>query len=244
MKKRCCWIFLAAAVVAVMFLSSQASGISDFGSPCKRNVDCTTGLCSNGICSTEGPCANLKLDNGETDIDCGGVCAEVKNQVCSLGKNCVESSDCKSGVCSSGGRCISQTEAKAQSAPSQKPRVNADGSAKSSGGGFAAKATLFLIILALAIFGAIAFLSYLKSRVRKIEDDLPPLRHSPGRKTPPQPQQRMQEAVPQNYMRQEQSKQSTHHHSKHAVFENLERTYSNLSGEELFDELRRKTGRK
>lgn len=243
MKKRYIALILAATLVAVIFLSSQAAGISDFGDPCKRNVDCTTGLCSNGICLAEGPCANFKLDNGEADIDCGGVCAEVKNQKCALGKKCVESSDCTSGICGSAGKCVSQAGVKTQAAV-QKAVVKADGGTKSAGSGFAGRATIFLIAVAVAIFAAAVLISFLKRRVlSKLKDDLPPLRHAPGRKTPsPQPQQRItQEAASQHHTQQEQP---AHHRSPHSVFEGLERTYSQLSGDELFEHLRRKTGRK
>ncbi len=111
---------------------------------------------------------------------------------------------------------------------------------------FFAKATLFLVVITLMIFVAAALISFLKRRVGKIEDDLPPLRHSPGSKTPPPPseqhsQQIMQEGAPTHHSQQEQP---VHHRSPHAVFEDLEQTYSNLSGEELFEHLRRKTGRR
>ncbi len=109
-------------------------------------------------------------------------------------------------------------------------------------GSFIAKATLFLVIAALMIFAAAALISFLKRRMGKIEDDLPPLRHAPGRKTPPpQPlQHKMQELASPHHGRQEQPA----HRSPHAVFEGLERTYSKLSGDELFEHLRRKTGRR
>ena len=55
------------------------------------------GYCANGglfteDCETE--CTNGHLDNGETDVDCGGVCA-----ACELGQKCVDGKDCESGYC-------------------------------------------------------------------------------------------------------------------------------------------------
>ncbi len=242
MQKRCLFLILAAALVAAISLSSLASGISDFGGPCRRNVDCTTGLCSNGVCSAEGPCANFRIDNGETDIDCGGVCVDVKSQSCSLGKKCVENSDCTSRICSSGGRCANQTGVKAQAAAGQSPAVTPGGTAKSSGGNFAAKATVFLIVISIVIFAVAALISFLKRRViSKFEDDLPPLRHSGRKALPPQPHHKTEETILPHHVQQEQP---ARHRSQHAVFEDLERTYSNLSGEELFEHLRRKTGRR
>ncbi|MBI2176619.1 thrombospondin type 3 repeat-containing protein [Candidatus Woesearchaeota archaeon] len=112
-------------------------------------------------------------------------------------------------------------------------------------GSFVAKATFFLVIIALVMFAAMALLSFLRNMKGKGEDNLPPLRHSPGRKTPPpQLQQRTQEAAPTHHPLQDQPEQPAHHRSPHTVFDDLERTYSQLSGEELFEHLRRKTGRK
>ncbi len=113
-------------------------------------------------------------------------------------------------------------------------------------GSFVAKATLFLVVITLMIFVAAALISFLKRRVGKVKDDLPPLRHSPGRKTPQPPSEQhsqptMQEDASPHHRQQEQP---AHHRSQHAVFEGIEQTYSNLSGEELFEHLRRKTGRK
>ncbi len=112
---------------------------------------------------------------------------------------------------------------------------------------FVAKATLFLVVIALVMFAVIALISFLKNRVGKGGDDLPPLRHSPGRGAPsPQSQQYrqqiIQEATSLNHKRQEQPQPA--HRSHHAVFDDLERTYSQLSGDELFEHLRRKSGRR
>ncbi len=110
-------------------------------------------------------------------------------------------------------------------------------------GNFVAKATLFLVVVALVIFATAALVSFLKGRVGKVEDDLPPLRHHPGRVTqptahPPQRQRNYEEHQPQH------AQQPSPHRSPHDVFEGLERTYSQLSGEELFEHLRRKTGKR
>lgn len=105
---------------------------------------------------------------------------------------------------------------------------------------FFAKATLFLVIIALIIVAVAALISFLKGRVGKAEDDLPPLRHTPNRKTPQPQHDLFQKEVNQKALKP----QPSHHRSPHAVFEGLERTYSQLSGEELFEHLRRKTGRR
>jgi hypothetical protein len=43
-------------------------------------------------------CEDEMLNNGESDVDCGGGNCEAR---CSSGKTCRDYSDCKSGVCTS-----------------------------------------------------------------------------------------------------------------------------------------------
>jgi hypothetical protein len=42
---------------------------------------------------------------GETDVDCGGACADLHDRPCRFGKRCLRHADCMSGTCSSGGLC-------------------------------------------------------------------------------------------------------------------------------------------
>ena len=42
---------------------------------------------------------------GETDVDCGGTCADLHDRPCRAGKRCRRHSDCMSGTCSEAGRC-------------------------------------------------------------------------------------------------------------------------------------------
>lgn len=64
----------------------------DMGGVCIEDTDCATGYCDriNKICINAPACANKKLDEGETDIDCGGSC-----EPCIEGKTCIEDSDCE-----------------------------------------------------------------------------------------------------------------------------------------------------
>ena len=50
--------------------------------------------------SVADPCVNGALDEGESDIDCGGPCA-----ACAQGKNCFQDSDCLSAFCGAGYVC-------------------------------------------------------------------------------------------------------------------------------------------
>ena len=42
---------------------------------------------------------------GETDVDCGGACADLHDRPCRVGKRCLRHADCMSGTCSGGGLC-------------------------------------------------------------------------------------------------------------------------------------------
>lgn len=230
MEKRCT-IMITSAIMLVL-LSSYASAIAaPFGSPCKRNVDCSTGLCQNGICTTEGPCANFQLDSGETDIDCGGVCADVKGKKCALGKGCVYDSDCTTRICSKAGKCVgtrSQAAAASGNAPSPPPE-----SRGSQGGNLAFEATLLLAAIAVFI-GVLAFYAWVKKRagLKAGSQSQPSLQQKP-----------LQVNQQHNHPDSHPEPHARHHSYRHEIFEELEKTYSRLSGEELFEHLRRKTGK-
>ena len=67
------------------------------GKSCKLAVDCTSGVCTSGICAAPG-CTDNVLNGAETDIDCGGsTCSK-----CVATKKCNGAGDCASGVCSGG----------------------------------------------------------------------------------------------------------------------------------------------
>ena len=55
---------------------------------------CTNGACFSGIC-VPAACDDGRLNNDETDVDCGGSCPEN----CAEGKKCMADFDCISGVC-------------------------------------------------------------------------------------------------------------------------------------------------
>ncbi len=71
------------------------------GKICLINGDCSSNLCSGGVCTAPAPtCVDGVKNGSETDVDCGGaVCPK-----CATGKICSAGSDCASGVCS-GGLC-------------------------------------------------------------------------------------------------------------------------------------------
>lgn len=82
------------------------------GLKCTANSDCKSSLCSLGICkaqtastnttnatnSTNATCTNTIFDIGESDVDCGGICATK----CTNGKTCTTNSSCLSNLCSLG----------------------------------------------------------------------------------------------------------------------------------------------
>jgi len=60
---------------------------------CNVNADCAGGSCVNNVC--EQTCFDAVLNNGETDVDCGGPnCPD-----CANGFMCEANSDCTSGFC-------------------------------------------------------------------------------------------------------------------------------------------------
>jgi hypothetical protein len=73
----------------------------DVGSLCRNNDDCKTNYCdmSTGLCSNKvDKCSNEKLDPGESDVDCGGVCLK-HDKKCGINKNCKNNEDCNSEWC-------------------------------------------------------------------------------------------------------------------------------------------------
>ncbi|MBS3141837.1 hypothetical protein J4464_00435 [Candidatus Woesearchaeota archaeon] len=75
-----------------------ACGKCDDGDDCEENSDCKSGRCdpSQDICVDKlDTCTNQKLDEGEADVDCGGLC----DAQCDDGSTCDVDSDCKSLVC-------------------------------------------------------------------------------------------------------------------------------------------------
>jgi hypothetical protein len=88
------------------------------GQFCDGNSDCTSGICTEGVCArksllpledlstkfgaiTEPTCSDGVENGEETDVDCGGdLCPK-----CVAGKNCVSDDDCVSKVCDIDGIC-------------------------------------------------------------------------------------------------------------------------------------------
>jgi hypothetical protein len=73
---------------------------------CRRDSDCKSQNCIKQICvGTQNTCVNGLLDTGETDVDCGGICASLKGLKCTIGKVCETSEDCMSGICGTSMTC-------------------------------------------------------------------------------------------------------------------------------------------
>ncbi|MBD3312880.1 hypothetical protein GF345_00400 [Candidatus Woesearchaeota archaeon] len=71
------------------------------GESCLQNSDCITNYCQNSTCTE--PTCDDRILNGpynkmESDIDCGGHCAE-KGIKCGLDQDCSKHDDCESGFC-------------------------------------------------------------------------------------------------------------------------------------------------
>ena len=69
---------------------------------CAEGADCASGLCAYvslvcvvDLCKDETQTGNADPSKAETDIDCGGPCA----QKCTVGKGCAKNGDCASGYC-------------------------------------------------------------------------------------------------------------------------------------------------
>ncbi|MBR4984600.1 MAG: hypothetical protein IKY83_02525 [Proteobacteria bacterium] len=66
------------------------------GKACIANTDCISNNCDGGTCRQKpiDTCTNGTQDNGETDVDCGGPCAQ-----CAVGQKCSVPKDCRSWTC-------------------------------------------------------------------------------------------------------------------------------------------------
>jgi hypothetical protein len=79
-----------------------ACGDCGVGDTCQTAGQCSTNLCSNGVCAPLPNC-NDDVENGtETGVDCGGTCAAN----CPDGSGCNVAGDCQSNSCQNG-TCIS-----------------------------------------------------------------------------------------------------------------------------------------
>lgn len=67
------------------------------GQRCDDDGDCASQICDPDalVCVTPDQCDNGVLDEGETGVDCGGVCGAT----CMNGELCDDDGDCKSGYC-------------------------------------------------------------------------------------------------------------------------------------------------
>jgi hypothetical protein len=74
----------------------------DIGVACASDDDCTSGYCSNKVCTDH--CVSNRRDGDETDVDCGG--KECKP--CADQSRCLGPSDCQSGICNNN-TCIAAT---------------------------------------------------------------------------------------------------------------------------------------
>ncbi len=73
------------------------------GDDCIDDGDCESGICDpeEEECAEEDSCSNGRLDIGEADVDCGGVCPDL----CGAGDDCDSDSDCQSGLECDNGEC-------------------------------------------------------------------------------------------------------------------------------------------
>lgn len=71
----------------------------DTGLGCTQKSDCTSGVCgSNNLCAAP-TCGDTAQNQGETDLDCGGLNCRSATTACDNGKRCVENADCKELWC-------------------------------------------------------------------------------------------------------------------------------------------------
>ena len=106
------------------------------------------------------------------------------------------------------------------------------------GSSFAGTATKMLIMLVLIVAAAAAYMAYKKGKGKSGKGS------SGGGLQYAQPASHRAAPVAPHYAEPPVQQHQEHHRSHHEVFEKLEKTYSQLSGEELFEHLRRKTGRR
>ena len=134
------------------------------GDTCSINNDCASSICSKEVCVvSSSSCSNNKKDGGETDVDCGGTCADSSNFKCATGKKCVENSDCAANLVCDKTVCVASSDSTVGSGGNN---TNLSGSAdgkdseknndNNSGGGFPLRFVLpviFLLILVGAVIG-------------------------------------------------------------------------------------------
>jgi hypothetical protein len=80
------------------------------GKTCATGADCASTFCSavdkQCVANT---CADEAVDNGETDVDCGGPIGTCATR-CALTKTCATGADCASGICSATSKvCVATT---------------------------------------------------------------------------------------------------------------------------------------
>jgi hypothetical protein len=66
---------------------------------CLADADCESRHCREGACQPA-TCADGRLNQDESAVDCGGACAR-----CADGEGCRGGSDCRSGACGANGEC-------------------------------------------------------------------------------------------------------------------------------------------
>ncbi len=73
---------------------------------CEVATDCESGVCTDdggGLKCQVATCDDTVANGGETDVDCGGPCADLMPaQKCADGDGCGDADDCVSGVCTMG----------------------------------------------------------------------------------------------------------------------------------------------
>lgn len=75
----------------------KACAVCDPGDHCGWAGDCSTGVCTNGVCQAPS-CTDFAQNGAETDIDCGGgVC-----DPCAPNRHCAADGDCDTGFCKAG----------------------------------------------------------------------------------------------------------------------------------------------
>jgi hypothetical protein len=63
---------------------------------CAADGDCASKVCKDDKCAPAS-CSDMTKNGSETDVDCGGACAD-----CASGKDCLKNTDCKSADCTAG----------------------------------------------------------------------------------------------------------------------------------------------
>ncbi len=109
------------------------------------------------------------------------------------------------------------------------------------GMGFVARATIFLVIIAIVMAAILAYSALKKKKGEGGKGWKGSAAQLKQQQHQPQQQNLFAE---KGLSKTQQSGNYNAHRSPHHVFDELQRTYSQLSGEELFEQLRRKSGRR